>query len=214
MLPRGYAVLDRSSKEVPMRRSSFSLAAIGLLALVHASCGGHVSSESPTSAAGSGGATATSSASGSTGAGGAHPVACAGKAGTPCAPDAWCQFDPQTPCGNFDAPGICQPRPTVCDTDCPGVCGCDGKFYCNACGANSAGVDVSPGMACKAGDSYRATTMFTGLPRFAIFKASPTRNLCFRLTAVYTQTLGIGIYGDMFAVEKAEVTNNPIDCEA
>jgi hypothetical protein len=28
----------------------------------------------------------------------------------------------------------------ICTTDCPGVCGCDGKFYCNECDANRAGI--------------------------------------------------------------------------
>ncbi len=39
--------------------------------------------------------------------------------------------------------------PTGCDDDCPGVCGCDGQFYCNACNAQQAGTDVSDSDACK-----------------------------------------------------------------
>ena len=30
----------------------------------------------------------------------------------------------------------------ICPADCPGVCGCDGETYCNACIANSAGIRV------------------------------------------------------------------------
>ncbi len=29
-----------------------------------------------------------------------------------------------------------------CTTDCPGVIGCDGKTYCNACEANKQGIRV------------------------------------------------------------------------
>ena len=30
----------------------------------------------------------------------------------------------------------------ICTSDCPGVCGCDGNFYCNECVANSKGIRV------------------------------------------------------------------------
>ncbi len=28
----------------------------------------------------------------------------------------------------------------ICFTDCPGVTGCDGKFYCNECGMHANGI--------------------------------------------------------------------------
>ena len=200
-----------------MRRASSLMAAVPLaLVLLAASCGGEVINNTTAAAASgsssAGGASGTSSATGSTGSGGAHPASCGGKAGVPCSPDAFCQFDPAASCGNFDAPGTCQPRPSACDLDCPGVCGCNGKFYCNDCVANAAGVDVSNDMACKINDSYRAINLFTNVPRYAILKASPTRNLCFRLTAEVSASLGIGIFGDGFAVKQAEVTNDASDC--
>ena len=38
----------------------------------------------------------------------------------------------------------------ICTMDCPGVCGCDGKEYCNECIANSKGISVVKGMnSCK-----------------------------------------------------------------
>jgi hypothetical protein len=43
-----------------------------------------------------------------------------------------------------DIAGICTPRPDNCTEDCPGVCGCDGKFYCNTCLAQRAGIDALP----------------------------------------------------------------------
>lgn len=54
----------------------------------------------------------------------------------------YCDWDGT--CGAPGTPGTCEPRPEVCTADCPGVCGCDGEFYCNACVAASAGVDVDP----------------------------------------------------------------------
>lgn len=38
--------------------------------------------------------------------------------------------------------GVCSIPPTVCTSDCPGVCGCDGRWYCNECLANAAGVSI------------------------------------------------------------------------
>jgi hypothetical protein len=37
----------------------------------------------------------------------------------------------------------------ICTQDCPGVCGCDGKTYCNACIANSHGITVVSNSPCE-----------------------------------------------------------------
>jgi hypothetical protein len=75
------------------------------------------------------------------------------------------------------------------------------------------GVDVLPGTSCAVGDdAYRAISTFTNLPRFVLLKASKSRGLCFRLYAVMTQTLGIGVWGDGYAVERAEATFDLADC--
>lgn len=69
---------------------------------------------------------------------------CGGIAGSTCAENEWCDFDAAhgaPACGTADAQGICRPRPEVCPLDCPGACGCDGRFYCNACEAHAAGTD-------------------------------------------------------------------------
>ncbi|MEM9189572.1 MAG: hypothetical protein AAGF12_10385 [Myxococcota bacterium] len=67
---------------------------------------------------------------------------CGTIAGLTCGPDEWCDLD----CSISDAAGTCQPRPTICTDDCPGVCGCDGRTYCNSCDAQAAGVAVANAM--------------------------------------------------------------------
>lgn len=61
-----------------------------------------------------------------------------------CAPYAFCDF-PSGACGGV---GTCSPRPDACTADCPGVCGCDGAIYCNACTANASGVSVAGSGGC------------------------------------------------------------------
>lgn len=106
--------------------------------------GGGSSSSSSSSASNS-----SSGMGGQGGQGGMGFPYCGGKQGYPCAADEWCDFDESFAyCGAGDNTGQCQPRPTVCTKDCPGVCGCDGQFYCNACVAQAAGTDVSDQSGC------------------------------------------------------------------
>jgi len=60
-----------------------------------------------------------------------------------CASDEYCRF--ASGCG---ASGTCTSRPEGCTADCPGVCGCDGKTYCNGCGAAVQGVSVKHAGSC------------------------------------------------------------------
>ncbi|MCA9604249.1 MAG: hypothetical protein KC619_01555 [Myxococcales bacterium] len=62
-----------------------------------------------------------------------------------CAATEWCDLD-GVGCGGS---GTCVPRPTACSDPCPGVCGCDGITYCNACDANVAGVEVERNTPCE-----------------------------------------------------------------
>jgi len=116
------------------------------------------------STGGSGGAGGTGGSAGSgtggtagtgdTDAGGEH---CGGFASLRCSePElAFCDYDDKQACGQTDATGICFPRPVTCTDDCPGVCGCNGMFYCNACEANRAGTDIYPTGTCVDGGHSR-----------------------------------------------------------
>lgn len=70
-------------------------------------------------------------------------MACGGIIGTICASPEWCDYPDASACGVSDERGVCRARPASCGSDCPGVCGCDGKKYCNACLAHAAGRDDS-----------------------------------------------------------------------
>lgn len=77
---------------------------------------------------------------------------CGGLLGLVCATDEFCDFEPND-CGAADMLGTCRKRPEACLADCPGVCGCDGRFYCNACTAQSVGVDSSSDTSCMRADA-------------------------------------------------------------
>ena len=65
-----------------------------------------------------------------------------------CSGTEYCAADPASQCDVSSTSALCQSRPASCPNDCPGVCGCDGLFYCNDCLALSAGVDVSTDPTC------------------------------------------------------------------
>jgi len=71
---------------------------------------------------------------------------CGGKIGTPCDSTEWCDF--AGTCGAADQTGTCKAKPQNCPDSCPGVCGCNGKFYCNSCDAAADGTDVSKDKSC------------------------------------------------------------------
>lgn len=102
---------------------------------------------------GTGGSTGGSGGStgGTAGTGGATGNPCGGIAGLTCADGEYCDYNDT--CGEDDQAGHCVPIPEACDLDCPSVCGCDGKVYCNACIAAQAGVDVAPGSNCTGTDN-------------------------------------------------------------
>jgi hypothetical protein len=69
-----------------------------------------------------------------------------------CGASQYCEVPGGDQCDGEVADAACMSRPAECETDCPLVCGCDGKLYCNACRANHAGVAVNEGdTSCMAG---------------------------------------------------------------
>jgi len=54
----------------------------------------------------------------------------------------YCAFPPANVCGDGGVAGVCEARARGCQKDCKGVCGCDGKRYCNACSAENRGISV------------------------------------------------------------------------
>lgn len=81
---------------------------------------------------------------------------CGGMAGAGCPSGQYCEYPPSLgpACGTFDGIGVCQWASDTCDDDCPGVCGCDGQFYCNECGAHQAGTDISDSISCNGGTGF------------------------------------------------------------
>ncbi len=89
----------------------------------------------------------------------------------PCPSSAYC--DTGGSCGA----GVCVPRPRGCDDDCPGVCGCDGTDYCNACEAQSHGTDARP---CDPGQ-YLAQAWPGGLDHIVIMRRDAAADTCVRI---------------------------------
>jgi len=95
--------------------------------------------------AGTGGTAGSGGSAGDPGSDGGGAV-CGGIASLRCSePDTtFCDYEDKSVCGMGDITGVCTPRPDNCTKDCPGVCGCNGMFYCNACEAQRAGTDALP----------------------------------------------------------------------
>ena len=111
---------------------------------------------------GASGSSGSSGRSGSGGKAGSGSGICGGLAGFTCESDAWCDYPNGAVCGATDATGTCRPRPFACTEDCPGVCACDGKFYCNECNAQQAGQDISDDRSCRGDGGAQSVCMSDG----------------------------------------------------
>jgi hypothetical protein len=141
--------------------------ALGCAALAPLGCsddkddGANNSTAGTAGSGGSGGAGGTAGEGGSAGTGGGESdgggESCGGIANIQCTDqeNMYCEFPEKSACGAGDMAGICRPRPTECSQECTGACGCDGRFYCNACEANRAGTDDVPVGTCGDASTLR-----------------------------------------------------------
>lgn len=105
---------------------------------------------------------------------------CGGRGGAACGGDEYCDFD--SGCGFDDRGGTCKSRPEGCARDCPGVCGCDGITYCNACNAASAGVDVLHEGACDTAEGCEPMDARGDGPCAAFFGYAWNGSSCYGLS--------------------------------
>lgn len=145
--------LGQSFSQERRRRGGWGpggLVVAALLSLLVAGCddGGGGGSGGSGAAGGGGSGAAGGGGNGGDGGSGGGDATCGGIAGLACADTEYCDFPDNAICGAVDQTGTCQDRPETCTQDCPGVCGCDGQFYCNACIAASSGIDVDPNASC------------------------------------------------------------------
>jgi len=131
-----------------------------------------------------------------------------------CAGNEWCAYELVGSCGKDGQRGTCTVRPPNCATDCPAVCGCDGKIYCNACEAQAGGTDVDKARGCLPGGGEILAFALPGDPaKVAVLKKDEARSLCVRLTLVARlgSRYGLDVPSE-WGVDGAEATNDPADC--
>jgi hypothetical protein len=137
-----------------------------------------------------------------------------GQPGTLCAGDEWCAYSLVGSCGREGQLGTCDKRPATCSGDCPAVCGCDGKAYCNPCEAQAAGTDVDKARNCfPSGGDVLAYAIYTDPPKLVVFKKDTSRSICLRLTLIARLGTEFGLdVPSGWGVEGGEITNDPEDC--
>ncbi|MDX2205401.1 MAG: hypothetical protein NW223_21815 [Hyphomicrobiaceae bacterium] len=74
---------------------------------------------------------------------------CGGGTFPDCGGKEWCSYAADNACGSLGKPGVCMPRPQLCNFGRLPVCGCDGNTYSNACIAHASGVSVSYAGTCR-----------------------------------------------------------------
>jgi hypothetical protein len=179
--------------------------------------GGGGAGQAGVTSSGNGGAVASATvanaSSGNVATTGAGGQACQGSRDPACDEASYCQ--PATDSCKGD--GSCLPRPEACTEDCPGVCACDGKEYCNACRANEEGVAVAPDAECapEPADGYAAYYLPGGLDHIIITKKDSGQNACLRMQLDSPSVVGQYMIPSpqSWAVSLISVTNNAADCD-
>jgi hypothetical protein len=69
-------------------------------------------------------------------------VVCGTRGAAACDDGEFCNFEPDSDCGDTDRGGRCQARPDTCTFEFNPVCGCDLRSYSNACAAHAVGSSV------------------------------------------------------------------------
>ena len=160
--------------------------------------------------------TSTTTSSSSMGEGGGS-AACGGFGGPECSADEYCSY-PDGLCGGDDSQGVCLPRPDGCTKDCPGVCGCDGQFYCNECAAHLLGVEIGSTISCSnSGGDYSAYYWAGGLDHLIVRKADPDAGHCVMIFADAPMQNSPGYdfnAPDTWGVSHAIITDQAADCAA
>ena len=111
--------------------------------------------------------------------------------------------------------GVCLSAPLQCTGECDGVCGCDGNYYCNACLAHSAFVDVEAGATCPLPSPSSSAWVIGPEPvRLVLIQYDPVEDVCVQLV------LSKGAEGPPFdatisapwSIETAVATDHALDC--
>ena len=125
----------------------------------------------------------------------------------PCPPDEYCDV----PGDMCDTTGTCMNRPTACDDDCPGVCGCDGMMYCNVCTAQQNGTDAGP---CAVENiAFAAAAWPGGLDHIIIMRADLTDDTCIRVFVDAPVMGNIGVSAPSpWGVTNIQASDSSTDC--
>jgi hypothetical protein len=150
--------------------------------------------------------------------GGRPATGSTGSAGATCEDSAFgCsfgQFCDKLP-GTCDGGGVCTNAPLGCSGECLGACGCDGVYYCNACVALRAGVDIDEAGDCEApAASYQAIPLSGDPARLLLLKSDVAADFCTRVMLVANGAPAVFdvVLPEPWSIESMLVTDHALDC--